>query len=428
MPQRAVRDREAGCRASRSGRPSVTGLARSGSDARTGPTPADQAQTRVFLGFLEVAAILSDMAGMLRERGHDVEGIVFENRFYASPDPALRRLAAPAWFKSPRLRTLWLQVRLILLFPAILLRHRLFIFVWSVTFLPFNLDLLLLRLFRRKVIIFNCGDDARYRPIHDRLDCEVLGFNWLGDDEEARRDFLGSGNSFVKTLWFQKIQEWSGVQIVSSRNLATFQGVTSVLFRMPQRQLISAPKPTNPVPLLVHAPSNRSIKGTKLVLAAVERLRAEGLRFEFRLIENMTNAQVLDTLRQADIAVDQVYGAWPGRFGFEALAAGCVLVGGYRPDYCGYPERLPVVEFEPDAGRLTDSLRRLIIDANERQRLMAESWECWRKHSSPDATYAWYRRLIDGTAESFDPLPDHKGHLLRFAPKAWQRLLIRWLY
>jgi hypothetical protein len=384
--------------------------------------------TRTFLGVQEIAGIVNDLATLLTDNGHEVEGVVFRNRYHAAAHPSLRQISAPGWLKSPRLRMLWQRLALLFLFPAILFRNRTFVFVWSITFLPANLDLVLLWLLGRKVVVFNCGDDARYRPIHDRLDCEILQYDWLGNDPEGRAQYLKTGNSFLKTLWFQKIQEWTGAQIVSSRNLATFQAVPCAHFRFPQQRLVAAPRTTRATPLIVHAPSSRNEKGTKYVLGAIDRLRAEGLSFDFRLIENMPNSQVLAALREADIVVDQAWGGWPGRFGFEALAAGCVLVGGYRPDYCGYPERLPIVPFEPDADRLAQALARLVVDSNERQRLMNASYECWRKHSSPEATYAWYRRLIDGKAETFAPLADHKGHLLRFAPKRWQRALIRWLH
>jgi hypothetical protein len=40
-------------------------------------------------------------------------------------------------------------------------------------------------------------------------------------------------------------------------------------------------------PLIMHSPSNREIKGTKYILEAIQKLRDEGLKFQFELIENL---------------------------------------------------------------------------------------------------------------------------------------------
>jgi hypothetical protein len=40
-----------------------------------------------------------------------------------------------------------------------------------------------------------------------------------------------------------------------------------------------------------HAPSHRLVKGTDLILAALEELKAEGCAFELLLVEGMSNAQ-----------------------------------------------------------------------------------------------------------------------------------------
>ena len=160
----------------------------------------------------------------------------------------------------------------------------------------------------------------------------------------------------------------------------------------------------------------------------MDQLRREGHAFEFRLLENLKNTEVLATLAIADIAIDQVCGAWPGRFGIESLASGCVLVGGLRPDYCQYPETPPIVPFEPHSSKLADSLRSLIVDQNRRTELMRASYEYWQTYYSPEAFVRWFQRVLDGTAETFDPLPNHKEHLLRFAENGFQRFIIRWFY
>lgn len=80
------------------------------------------------------------------------------------------------------------------------------------------------------------------------------------------------------------------------------------------------------VPVLVHAPTNLIIKGTAAVRAAVERLRAEGFRFEYVELNGVANHEVGRQLRRAHIVLNQFYAFIPGVFGIEGLANRCVVM------------------------------------------------------------------------------------------------------
>jgi glycosyltransferase involved in cell wall biosynthesis len=85
--------------------------------------------------------------------------------------------------------------------------------------------------------------------------------------------------------------------------------------------------PTNThVPLIVHAPSRRATKGSEFVERGIENLRNKGLRFEFRLIENLPHAEVRKVLQQADIVVDNLLLGDYEVTGLEAMALGKVLI------------------------------------------------------------------------------------------------------
>jgi glycosyltransferase involved in cell wall biosynthesis len=74
-------------------------------------------------------------------------------------------------------------------------------------------------------------------------------------------------------------------------------------------------------PRILHAPSNAGIKGTPMILAALERLKT---RFDFELItvENTPHAEALQVYRTADIAIDQILAGWYGGFAVEMMAMG----------------------------------------------------------------------------------------------------------
>lgn len=78
--------------------------------------------------------------------------------------------------------------------------------------------------------------------------------------------------------------------------------------------------------IVVHAPSKPLLKGTEHVRAAVERLHAEGFEFDYRELTDVTNDEVIATLGDAHIVLNQFYAFIPGVFGIEAMASGCAML------------------------------------------------------------------------------------------------------
>lgn len=84
------------------------------------------------------------------------------------------------------------------------------------------------------------------------------------------------------------------------------------------------PRPASPkgVPVIVHAPNHRHIKGTQYLIDAVDRLRDRGFAFELRLIEGVPRHEALKMYVDADIVADQfIIGAY-GIFALEGMALG----------------------------------------------------------------------------------------------------------
>lgn len=74
---------------------------------------------------------------------------------------------------------------------------------------------------------------------------------------------------------------------------------------------------------VVHAPTNRDIKGTHYVLNAVKRLSS--LRpgsIELTLVEGLSNEQALLVYHEADLVIDQLLIGWYGGFAVEAMLLG----------------------------------------------------------------------------------------------------------
>ena len=105
-------------------------------------------------------------------------------------------------------------------------------------------------------------------------------------------------------------------------------------------------------PLVIHAPSHRGTKGTHYVVAASERLRSEGLDFDFRLVEQLTNADARKIYEEADLVVDQLLVGWYGGFAVECMALGKPVICYVREEDLRFVEpemrsQLPIIRAEP---------------------------------------------------------------------------------
>lgn len=78
---------------------------------------------------------------------------------------------------------------------------------------------------------------------------------------------------------------------------------------------------------IVHAPTNRSLKGTDVFLAAIAELQAEGLPIDLVMVEGRTWQECLEEKARADIVFDQITLGY-GCNSIEAWAMGIPVIGG----------------------------------------------------------------------------------------------------
>lgn len=105
-------------------------------------------------------------------------------------------------------------------------------------------------------------------------------------------------------------------------------------------------------PVLVHAPTDPAIKGTRFVRDAVERLREERVPLEYVQVEGLSQADARAALRRADLLVDQLLAGWYGGVAVEAMAMGVPVVCYLREsDLAVLPDKmraeLPVINATP---------------------------------------------------------------------------------
>jgi glycosyltransferase involved in cell wall biosynthesis len=145
------------------------------------------------------------------------------------------------------------------------------------------------------------------------------------------------------------------------------------------------PDPDAREPLVfVHAPSHRGAKGSSYILAAAERLRAEGLPFRLELVEGLPRAGAMARYADGDIVIDQLLAGWYGGLGVEAMALGKPVVAYLREgDMVGldaqFRTELPVINATPDGiaatmRSLIELPRPALHELGRRSRAFVERW------------------------------------------------------
>jgi len=375
-------------------------------------------RSRVFVGIHEIANVIQSISSCLSARGYIVNALVIKNKFYnennlvSIPNLSLKYLNI-----DNRFQRIWVAFSLPFNFIVYLFKADIFWMVWNVSFLPLKLDFIFLKCAGKKLIIMHCGDDVRYRPIQRVIDKSFGKTTWPND--------VSNFSIFIRNFYFQLISERCG-RVVSVRNQATFQTRPLYLFRFPNDGYLQNTKATNRKARIIHAPSSRYVKGTHFVLAAIDILKSEEMEFDFEILENVDNRRVLESLRSADIAIDQPMD-WFGRFAIESMASGCCVIGGNEPEYNQQVDS-PVIQFDRDSQKLASTLRHLIINEEFRQKKMDECFLFWRDYYSEDAFVKYFEAILEGTEKTFSPLPNQKELLLSGSCSWFEKFFIWCFY
>ena len=132
-----------------------------------------------------------------------------------------------------------------------------------------------------------------------------------------------------------------------------------------------APPSDRKRPVVLHAPSSRTRKGTEHVVAACERLDVE-----LEIVEGLDHREAFERYRNADIVVDQLNAGWYGVFAIEAMALGKPVVTFLHEEAVRRTEEafgleVPLVPATKET--LADALRPLVESPEERTRVGAAS-------------------------------------------------------
>ncbi|MCA1832141.1 MAG: hypothetical protein ABR548_01590 [Actinomycetota bacterium] len=153
-------------------------------------------------------------------------------------------------------------------------------------------------------------------------------------------------------------------------------------------------------PLVVHIPSARGTKGTDVVQRVVADAQARGLKFEFRILENLPHAEMKRVLADADIVVDNLLLGDYEVTGLEALCLGKTVIT--RMDEAVFERmgEVPILNANPDS--FVEVLEKAVKGSRLRKKLAEEGRQFVEKHH--DATVV-AGQLIAAYEKPQRPLP-----------------------
>jgi glycosyltransferase involved in cell wall biosynthesis len=202
---------------------------------------------------------------------------------------------------------------------------------------PHNFDLALHRWLGRKVVFHYHGCDVRDRAMmrarHTHATCTECDPFCI----PARQKRI-----IASAARHADAELVSTPDLLESAPRARHLPVAIDLAEYPPTPPSGAPK------LVVHAPTNRLIKGTRYVEAAYAALapRFPGGRFE--IVERRPWSELREILARADVVVDQVFMGWYGMVAVEAMALAKPVLCFIRDDFEGRLNECPIVRCTKD--------------------------------------------------------------------------------
>jgi hypothetical protein len=161
-------------------------------------------------------------------------------------------------------------------------------------------------------------------------------------------------------------------------------------------------------PLVVHAPTNRSIKGSDIIESAFDSLKEEGVPFDYLPLYDIPRESLLRILGVADVLVDQLICHGPGWLGHEAMASGTVVATRFYEDS---PRSFRPPVYSIDQFNIKEKLKVLFESASIRRRFAVEGRRYVEEnHSVESVVQKMIDAVFNGTLPEYHPSFHYKSH------------------
>jgi glycosyltransferase involved in cell wall biosynthesis len=298
-----------------------------------------------------IAGQASTIADAQRRLGHDAKVLVFNKNVYGyNADIDLRIDARARGTRT--LAKIWNFVRCVR-------RYDVFHFHYGRSLLPFNLDLRPLRLMGKTVVMEYWGSDV--------MQIDVALKYYSQTREELRRIFPKLDDEKQRKK-IAKIEKLVDISIVGDYCLQPFSPQSIVVrqsLNLSELPYVGVDVDKTEISIL-HAPTNRTLKGTAIILSEIEKLRKRGFRIDLVLVEKMEHSEAIEVFKEVDIVVDDVLQGY-GMLALECMALGKPVLGRIDPLFVQDWTDIPIMDTNPE--NLHNNLMQLITHPEMRREI-----------------------------------------------------------
>ena len=276
-----------------------------------------------------------------------------------------------------------------------------FIFFWNTFYNDFS-DLKKLKEANKTIINVFVGDDVRW---FYSMKQELEGYQLAPIEYDEEYDY--SIIALEQKLKYLRTAEKYSDFIFSRLDQAQLELRPYYRWNMmvPVKKFKDNSKQRKVKPVVAHAPSYRSGKGTSYVLEVFDQLKKDGIDFEPLLIENVPNLLAIEMYGNADILIDQLLCPGAGKLATEALASGTIVLGNMA--YEIYPQKnpkdCPIIDVNPKT--LYSKLKEIILDYEFREKHAKKGRPYVEKYLDVDRFTQTVIDLVSGNEMPFDYKP-----------------------
>lgn len=220
--------------------------------------------------------------------------------------------------------------------------YNIFHFYFGQSFLDNREDLKILKENGKKIVMSYLGSDCRihtenikYNPYYKNI-CHMLNI-----DESRVIENLEKCSQYIDCAIAGPIDAHLNVSKYFKFTYINRLGLDLDYYRPVKSQ--------NKIPVIVHAPTARAIKGSEYVFTAINNLRNR-FDFDFKVIENTPYKEAKKIYEQADLVIDQLILGEYGRLACECMAMGKPVICYYNEHYKQFNgiEDIPIINANPD--------------------------------------------------------------------------------
>lgn len=257
--------------------------------------------------------------------------------------------------------------------------------------LPYNMDVNILKRKNKKIFAEFHGSDIRNT-------FNEVSYKYIHFEKANQRN-----REKVQRRRLQLLKAADGVILHDIELIPHLPKINIPIYIVPLRLDLTKFVPIYPEslkkkPVIVHAPSKRSTKGTNEILNELKKVKHD---YELILVEGKAQKEALEIYKKADIIIDQISLGTYGVFAIESMALGKPVIT-YISDELrkSFPESLPIVSagFE----NLAETIDDLLQDGEKRRNLGIQGRKyAMRYHDNVKVT-KYLKQIYEGTVENRD--------------------------